>query len=175
MKGILTFKNRWKFVLAFLILFSYKPCVANFQAGEFSFPVFQNECLISVKSLNGIYRNLIKSETTYLIQVDNKGSQSVTIDLTAQPQNKNCLNPDNSDNSKNPDLLLTLSDPATNLPVSRLNINPGTHAAFVLKVVAPAGSPVRTWSCHLLKVASAGCNEVTLTLFSFNPDPSMEE
>jgi hypothetical protein len=175
MKGNLALKKMWKFVLFFLILFSDKPCIANFQDGESSVPVLQNECLISVKSLNGIYRNLIKSETTYLIQVENRGSISMTADLTVQTENKNCQNPDNSDNSKNPVLLLPLLDPATNQPLSRLNISPGAFATFLLKVFSPEGTPFRTWSCHKLKVTSAGCPEQTLTFFSFNPDPSMEE
>jgi hypothetical protein len=173
MKRIFTFKKMRRLALVIIMLMIMQSGYGIvIPGGTLSFST-QNDCQITIKSLSGAYRNLLELKTTYVLLVENKGGSTESINLTVQNQ-KNCQNPDNSDTSKNPDLLLELTDATTNMPVTNVNLNPGASYTFQLKVVAPAGTPINTWSCQELKVTTANCPGVTLSLFSFNPDPIPE-
>jgi hypothetical protein len=174
MTEIFTFKKMWKLIFAFLIIMSGKPGFANFHKETTSTPASMDECLITVKSQNGIYRNLEDSKTTYQIQVENKGSSPVNLALSVQNQNQNCQNPDNSSNSTNVVLNLELLDATTNQPINSATVAPGGLFIFKVQAVAPLNTPVKTWSCQGVKVIPANCQAVTLSLFSYVPDPAAE-
>jgi hypothetical protein len=174
MTEFFTFKKMWKLIFAFLLIMSGKPGFANFHKVTSSTPVSVDECLITVKSQNGIYRNLEDSKTTYLIQVENKGSSSVNLALSVQNQNQNCQNPDNSSNANNVELTLELLDATTNQPVNSATVAPGAMLTFLVKAVAPQNTPIKKWSCQVLKVIPSNCQAVTLTLFTYVPNPASE-
>jgi len=175
MTEFFTLKKTWKFVFAFLIIISGKPGFANFQKETTSTPGSPDECLITVKSQNGIYRNLEDSKTTYVIQVENKGSSPVNLALSVQNQNQNCQNPDNSSNANNVALVLELLDATTNQAINSATVAPGGLFTFLVKAVAPQNTPLKAWSCHAVKVIPANCQAVTLSLFSYVPNPASEE
>jgi hypothetical protein len=177
MKGKFILKKKWKFVVAFLMILSGKPGFANFPAETACIPDSQDECLITLKSQNGVYRNLEDSKTTYLIQVENKGSSPVNLTLSVQNQNQNCQNPDNSGNASNVLLILELLDATTNQAFSSATVAPGELFTFTVKAVAPQNTPFNTWSCAEVRAVPGNCtgSPVTLTLFSYVPDPSPEE
>jgi len=175
MTEIFNFKKMWKLFFAFLLIISGKPGFANFHKETTSTPGSPDECLITVKSQNGAYRNLEDSKTTYVIQVENKGSSPVSLALSVQNQNQNCQNPDNSSNANNVTLNLELLDATTNQAINSATLAPGGVFTFLVKAVAPQNTPVNAWSCHVVKVIPANCQAVTLSLFSYVPNPAPEE
>jgi len=176
MTEILTFKKIWKFALAFLTVMSGQVCYANFLEEGPSQALPGNGCMVTLQSKDGIYQNLKDRQGTYLVVVVNKGSALEKVTLGVENRNENCMNPDNSDNTEHRDISFELLDSQTNQPLSTVTLDPGGTFTFKVVVKAPEDSPIHSWSCFQVTGVTENCpaSEVTLGLFSFIPDPSLE-